>query len=97
MKDPYQIILKPLITEKSTILRDRYVERPGGKKDLPKYAFVVDTRASKPEIRQAAEEWSRDLRVSVSLRRIRVARSGGNAVWHSCDHDQRECDAGGSW
>ena len=56
MKDPYQIILKPLITEKSTILRDKYVERPGGKKDFPKYAFVVDIRASKPEIRQAAEE-----------------------------------------
>lgn len=45
MKDVYQIILRPLITEKSTILRDSN-----------KYAFVVDRKATKPQIRQAAEE-----------------------------------------
>ena len=45
MKDIYQIILQPLITEKSTILRESN-----------KYAFVVDRKATKPQIRQAAEE-----------------------------------------
>ena len=45
MKDAYQIILQPLITEKSTILRD-----------ANKYAFVVDRKATKPQIRRAAEE-----------------------------------------
>ena len=45
MKDAYQIILQPLITEKSTVLRD-----------ANKYAFVVERKATKPQIRQAAEE-----------------------------------------
>jgi large subunit ribosomal protein L23 len=45
MKDIYQVILQPLITEKSTILRESN-----------KYAFVVDRKATKPQIRQAAEE-----------------------------------------
>ena len=45
MKDAYQIILQPLITEKSTILRD-----------ANKYAFIVDRKATKPQIRRAAEE-----------------------------------------
>jgi large subunit ribosomal protein L23 len=45
MKEPYQVILKPLITEKSTILRESN-----------KYAFVVDSKSTKSEIRQAAEE-----------------------------------------
>ena len=45
MRDAYQIILQPLITEKSTILREEN-----------KYAFVVDRKATKPEIRRAAEK-----------------------------------------
>ena len=45
MRDAYQIILKPLITEKSTILRE-----------VNKYAFVVDRNATKPQICRAAEE-----------------------------------------
>ena len=45
MKDAYQVILQPLITEKSTFLREEN-----------KYAFVVDRKATKPQIRRAAEE-----------------------------------------
>ncbi len=45
MKEPYKVILKPLVTEKSTILRESN-----------KYAFVVNSKATKSEIRQAAEE-----------------------------------------
>lgn len=45
MKDNYQIILKPHITEKSTLLREDN-----------KYCFVVNREASKTEIKRAAEE-----------------------------------------
>ncbi len=45
MKDIYQIILQPQITEKSTVLRESN-----------KYAFVVNKNATKIQIRQAAEE-----------------------------------------
>ena len=45
MKDNYQIILRPHITEKSTLLREGN-----------KYCFVVNRQASKTEIKRAAEE-----------------------------------------
>ncbi len=45
MKDNYQIILRPHITEKSTMLREDN-----------KYSFVVSRDATKPEIKRAAEE-----------------------------------------
>ncbi len=45
MKDNYQIILRPHITEKSTMLREDN-----------KYSFVVSKDATKPEIKRAAEE-----------------------------------------
>ena len=41
-----QIIQKPLVTERSMVLRD----------DENKYAFRVHPRATKPEIRKAVEE-----------------------------------------
>ncbi|RKQ85568.1 50S ribosomal protein L23 [Brockia lithotrophica] len=44
MKDPHDIILRPVITEKTTdLMRER------------KYVFEVDPRATKPEIRKAVE------------------------------------------
>lgn len=46
MRDPYQIIKGPCLTEKSTILRDKY----------NKYVFYVDVSANKIEIRQALEQ-----------------------------------------
>ena len=45
MKDNYQIILRPHITEKSTLLREDN-----------KYSFVVRRDANKTDIRRAAEE-----------------------------------------
>ncbi len=45
MKDNYQVILRPHITEKSTLLREGN-----------KYSFVVSRDASKTDIRRAAEE-----------------------------------------
>ena len=41
-----QILVKPLITERSMALRD----------DYNKYAFQVHVKATKPEIRKAVEE-----------------------------------------
>jgi large subunit ribosomal protein L23 len=41
---PYQVVLRPLITEKATMMTG---ER--------KYAFEVDRRANKPQIRHAVE------------------------------------------
>ena len=44
MKDPRDIIIKPLVTEKATSLIDE-----------GKYVFVVDKKANKIEIRKAIE------------------------------------------
>jgi len=46
MKEPQQIIKRPLITEKST----------RQKEERNQIAFVVDSRANKVEIRQAVEK-----------------------------------------
>ncbi len=52
MDDPRKVILQPLVTEKSTLLAER--ENKAGKPQNS-YAFQVDKRARKPEIRQAVE------------------------------------------
>jgi large subunit ribosomal protein L23 len=45
MKDIYQVIKGPLVTEKSTIQKDEHI----------KYSFIVDKRANKTEIKEAVE------------------------------------------
>lgn len=45
MKSPYDVIIRPVITEKSM------EQMAAGK-----YTFIVSPKASKPEIRQAVEE-----------------------------------------
>lgn len=45
MKDPRDIILRPVITEKSMALMEEN-----------KYTFIVDPRANKTEIKKAVEE-----------------------------------------
>lgn len=45
MKDPHDIVLKPLLTEKMEFLKD----------DSGKYAFVVQKTANKIEIRDAIQ------------------------------------------
>jgi large subunit ribosomal protein L23 len=44
--DPYQVIIKPLITEKGTIQNE----------ELNQYAFQVHSRANKQQIRDAVEK-----------------------------------------
>lgn len=46
MKDPYKIVLKPVITEKSTMLKEMNRE----------VCFEVDPRANKSEIKKAVEQ-----------------------------------------
>lgn len=45
-KDPYKIILRPIITEKSTVLKERNRE----------ICFEVDPKANKIDIRKAVEK-----------------------------------------
>ena len=62
IKDPYQIILKPLITEKSTMLKDANRE----------ICFEVHPKANKMEIKEATEKLFK-----VKVERIRVQNMKG--------------------
>lgn len=59
MKDPYQVIKSRYITEKTTVLEGLHTAT--GKPSLskckgPKYVFIVDINATKPEIAYAIEQ-----------------------------------------
>ena len=79
MKDPYQIVKYPLITEKSTILRE----------DRNKYTFRVDKRANKIEIKHAVQAIFPDVEVlavnTISVRgkpkRFRQNKRGKRPDW----------------
>ena len=79
MKNPYQIIKYPLITEKSTILRE----------EKNKYTFRVDKRASKIEIKRAIEAIFPDVEVvavnTINLRgkprTFRYSKRGKRPDW----------------
>ncbi len=61
--DPYQIILRPCITEKATALQQAYRA----------YVFEVSPKANKLQIREAIEEIYRDKKVKVdSVATLRV-------------------------
>ncbi len=62
MKDPYQIIIRPLITEKSTWMKDANRE----------VCFEVHPQANKIEIKQATEKLFK-----VKVERVRVQRMKG--------------------
>lgn len=59
MRDPWEIIKKPLVTEKSMARQQKSV-----------YTFIVDPRATKPEVRHAVEEAFKDKKVRVGEVRI---------------------------
>ena len=79
MKSPYHIIKYPLITEKSTILRE----------EMSKYTFRVDKRANKIEIKEAIETIFPDVEVvavnTLNVRgkpkRFRFRKKGRNPDW----------------
>ncbi len=62
IKDPYQIIHRPVITEKSTMLKDQNRE----------ICLEVDMRANKIEIKEAAEKL-----FNVKIDRVRIVKKHG--------------------
>lgn len=79
MNNPYQIVKYPLITEKSTILRE----------DKSKYTFRVHKRANKIEIKRAIEAIFPDVQVvgvnTINVRgkprRFRYNKRGKTPDW----------------
>ena len=62
IKDPYKIILRPVITEKSTLMKE--VNR--------EICFEVDPRANKIEIKQAVESL-----FNVKIESVRIMKQRG--------------------
>lgn len=62
MKDPYKIVLRPVITEKSTRLKEENRE----------VCFEVDPRANKSEIKKAAEQLFK-----IKVERVRIQNKRG--------------------
>ena len=62
MKDPYKIVLRPVITEKSTWLKEKNRE----------VCFEVDPRANKTEIKKAAEQLFK-----IKVERVRIQNKRG--------------------
>ncbi|MCP4003804.1 MAG: 50S ribosomal protein L23 [bacterium] len=89
MKDPRQVIIKPLITEKSTIERESHNV----------VTFAVHPDANKPEIRSAVEQLFgvgvvdvRTLRMRGKLRRM-GKKVGRKPSWKKARVRLREGDA----
>ncbi|TES87708.1 MAG: 50S ribosomal protein L23 [Candidatus Aminicenantes bacterium] len=62
MKDPYKIVIRPVITEKSTLLKEKNRE----------VCFEVDPRANKSEIKKAAEQIFK-----IKVERVRIQNKRG--------------------
>jgi len=62
LKDPYKIILRPVITEKSSLLKEKNRE----------VCFEVDPRANKIEIKEATEKLFK-----VKVDRVRIVKIKG--------------------
>ena len=78
MKDPYQILVKPVITEKATLLQERAI---------PQYTFRVAITANKREIKKAIETAFRvrvksvnTIRMKGKVKRVRV-QEGRRPNW----------------
>jgi large subunit ribosomal protein L23 len=62
MKDPYKIVMRPVITEKSTWLKEKNRE----------VCFEVDPKANKNEIKKAAEHLFK-----IKVERVRIQNKRG--------------------
>jgi large subunit ribosomal protein L23 len=62
MKDPYKIVIRPVITEKTTWLKEKNRE----------VCFEVDPRANKSEIKKAAEQLFK-----IKVERVRIQNKRG--------------------
>jgi large subunit ribosomal protein L23 len=69
MKDPYAIIKSRYITEKATVLEQLHTaesNRSLKQCEVPKYVFIVDTKANKHEIASAVEMIYREQKIKVT-------------------------------
>lgn len=68
--NPYQILSKPVLSEKSTLVRE----------DLKQYTFKVDLRASKTDVRKAVEAvyGVKVVKVQTLITRGKVVRKGNS-------------------
>ncbi len=62
MKDPYKIVIRPVITEKSTLLKEKNRE----------VCFEVHPKANKSEIKKAAEQLFK-----IKVERVRIQNKRG--------------------
>ncbi len=84
MKNPYSIIKSPWITEKSTILRDKYTKDYDSqrRREIPKYTFNVDVGANKIEIRHALEQIFPEIKGKITnICTIRVKGKTKGHLW----------------
>jgi large subunit ribosomal protein L23 len=72
---PYTVILRPLVTEKSTALAG-----------ANKYIFQVDTRANKPQIKAAVEKAFSVTVTSVNVMNMRGKTRGGRRAGRRVSH-----------
>jgi large subunit ribosomal protein L23 len=66
--DPFQIIKHRHVTEKSTVLeqlKDNQSNRSVRACESPKYVFIVDKKANKPQIAKALEEIYKENKIRV--------------------------------
>ena len=67
MTDPYSIIVRPVVTEKGTVLAQ--APRPRSDFTLNQYTFEVTPQSTKGQIKQAVEQWwfeTRRVRIKVT-------------------------------
>ncbi|MBM3243147.1 50S ribosomal protein L23, partial [Candidatus Poribacteria bacterium] len=92
MKNPYSIVKRPTITEKSTILRDKYTRAYDStiRREIPKYTFEVDAKANKVEIRYALEQIFPEIKGKIT--QINVIKVKGKTKGHLWRYKQRRPD-----
>jgi large subunit ribosomal protein L23 len=68
--NPFQILSKPVLSEKSTLVRE----------DLKQYTFKVDLRATKDDVRKALESvyGVKAVKVQTLITRGKVVRKGNH-------------------
>jgi len=71
---PYEVFRQSVLTEKTTVQRERYTDRPG-RPDVVKYVVEVDPRATKDDIRAAVEFLFPDAQGSIT--KINTIRTNG--------------------
>ena len=82
MRSPYEVVKKRYLTEKAVVLeklKDATSNRCVARCESPKYTFLVDTEAKKPEIAEAIESIYAEKNIKViAVNTIRVKPKARN-------------------